>query len=391
MRPKPPSPLKGELVALALLACACSSPSDDPTYGEPGELVCDDGIPSPVILVDRQVATVGESVNSLRRFGDDAYVVESGSNTVAKLDLATGARTVHVDVGNERGPWEVWASEDELWITNYIANTVTIADRATGAVIDEISHPAFAQPSAITGTTDRVYVGNVEFAGTNDFGPGHVTVIDRETREVFGSIATQKKNPQHLEVVELSDGPRVVVVDSGAFLLDDGAFAGSDAAVEIWTETEEPLEPEVSVAELPLVDNRRVGSPGRPLKATGSDTLYFASGTGPFLFSLDAARGTWLRGSDDPIVIAQTTGDSLNHGAIDERGVIYITAFNEDALYLVDTTCDEVLAGPIPLEESSMLAGPYGLIPVERGDGRVDAFFVLSHAHELGRVRLRYE
>jgi len=381
--------VKRSLFAILLIACGQPPQGELP---EPGEVVCDDGIGAPVVVVDRRVDTVPELTNSLRHFGDETYIVHSGANTVSLLDLGSGEARELVDVGNERGPWEVWATDDELWITNYATSTVTVASRDTGAVIDEIGHPSLSQPSGIAGSETRIYVSNVEFSGTSEYGPGRVTVIDRTTREVFGSIATARQNPQHIEVVELSDGPRVVVVDSGTFDLDGGAFAGSEAAVELWTETDDAVAPHKEVAVLPLVDsNRRIGSPGRPLKAPDDDVLYFASGTASVLFSLDASTAKWLRGSDDPIEVGPTSTDSLNYAAIDERGVIYVAAFNEDAMYLVDTTCDALLSGPIPLEDSSMLAGPQGVVPIELGDGRVDAYFVLSHANELGRVRLRYE
>ena len=155
-------------------------------------------------------------------------------------------------------------------------------------------------------------------------------------------------------MIEIAGSPRLVVVDAGAIAFVDGlARAGSEAAIELWEETSDPLAPKRQFVPLPLrPDDPRIGLPGRPLHAPESGAIYLASATAPVLFRFDPATMRFVRGSEDPIVLADTRGDSLNHAAIDERGILYVTAFNEDALYLVDTACDQPLAGPLPLDEA---------------------------------------
>ncbi len=376
----------------SLLLCAivgCGTPVDPASTETPGPAVCEDGPATPVTEVERRAAVLGSAANGIRRADDALWIVESGSNTVTRFDLETETAETFVDVGNERNPWDLWVGPERIWITNFLADTVTIADRGTGEVLWEIDD-SLDGPAGITGTERYVYVGNVHFRGDNEYGTGSVTILDRATGEVLGSRRTARKNPQVLTTVETSVGERVVVVDSGAIRFDEeGAHAGTEAAVELWAETDDPTNPDVTAAILPLVEDSRIGIPGSPAHQKGSDVIYFASGTGPVVFALDARKGTWLRGASQPIELPGGGGDSLNHAAIDDRGVLYVTSFNHDALYLLDTRCDAMLGDPIELEASEMLGGPHGVVPV-RGDDGVDAWYAMSLANELGRVRLQF-
>jgi outer membrane protein assembly factor BamB len=367
---------------LSVLLLGCSGPSAPlDTVGPP---VCDGGANSPAATVERSVAVIGKGGNSIRRADDDLYVVQSLENTVAKFDLSTQQFETLVDVGNERNPWDLIIGTDEIWITNYLTNTVTVARRETGEVLVEIEHESFDGPAGIAALGQFVYVGNVQFDG-EEYGAGAVTVIDRRSREVLGSVATVRQNPQALDVV---DG-RLMAVDSGAFGFDDdGAFETGEAAIELWTPTEDPLQPDVETIVLPPTDDRTIGIPGRPADGNESPVVYFPSGTAPVVFALDLQTSQWRRGSDDPIRLYETTRDALHHAAMGADGVLYVTAFNEDKLFLVDTSCDEVL-DEVLLEDSTFLGGPHGVIPVSVADG-VDAYFVLSLANELGRVHMDF-
>ena len=366
---------RGILLIAVIVMSACTQTPSPIHPGGPG--VCRDGPRAPSAAVDRDVAVTGTSVQSMRRDRDEIFLVESGDNTVSRFDVATQSFDVLVDVGNGRGPWDVAVGEDELWITNFLANTVTVADRHTGELLEELAHDSLQGPAGIALLDRRVYVSNTQFRGDGQWGPGSVTVIDQDTRRVYGAAPTQQQNPQSLAAI----GDKLVVVSAGTFAHDGTKFVvGSEAAVEVWSPTGDPLLPERSVRVLPLADDRSIGVPGHPAHHNDSSIIYLPSATAPVVFAFDLETTTWTRGADDPIRLYETDDNALHHAAMGDDGVLYVTAFNEDALYLVDTSCDRVL-DRVQLERSSMLAGPHGVVPI--GD---EVYFVLAHANELGRV-----
>ncbi len=365
------------LLTVALAGCTRGTgPGGDIPAAGP---VCEAGPAARPLAIERGVGVLGATAQSIRRFGDFAYITESGSNTVSELDLESGELRTLVDVGNDRGPWEVWAYEDELWITNFVADTVTVADRETGDVLAEIRGPRLEKPAGIAGTDRYVYVGNTEYRGVNDYGPGSVSIIDREARELVATRPIGAPNPLHLDVASFSFGERVVVVASGEHRFDDGggAVAGSDGAVELWEETSVPEAPDVTTIEVPRSGaDDRVGLPGRPLRV--DDRIYLVSAAAPVVFEVDAAAGRLV---GEPTAFSDVAGDALHDATIDDRGVLWISSFNRDAIYRVDTRCGAVLGDPIPIGGGERLTGLVG--SVER-DGEVS--FVMSFANELGRL-----
>src|SRR5690554_1533701 len=142
-----------------------------------------------------------------------------------------------------------------------------------------------------------------------------------------------------------------------------------------------------------------MGAPGRPVLANSGQTIYFPSATAPALLKFDLNTRQWLRGSADPILLHQKEKAApLQHGAcnatLDARAIPYVSALNEAAVYLVDTACDEVLAGSIPVGTTdSQLEGPQDLAVVENdGDigGPTRVFFVTTLSNAMGKITLDY-
>ena len=151
-------------------------------------------------------------------------------------------------------------------------------------------------------------------------------------------------------------------------------------------ETDDPLAPEQTYHRL----ERRgvVGTPGRALPAPDGRHLYFASATAPVLFKLDVVAGEWVRGSDDPIELYEAGERALNRATIDDEGIVWVSAFNEERLYALDTRCDKPLGEPIELGASpEQLEGPLPLEVLRRG-GTKEIYYATSLSEVLGRVTL---
>ena len=51
--------------------------------------------------------------------GDVAWVVQSGDNTIGRLDVSTGRLDVdYIDIGDAHNPWDIASDGERLWISD---------------------------------------------------------------------------------------------------------------------------------------------------------------------------------------------------------------------------------------------------------------------------------
>ncbi len=386
----------GLAVAVLALVAGCGS-GDDFTYNLTGAApVCEAGQSGPTGRVTPVEYGLGLQSNVIRRQGDALWIVQSGSNSVARYNIETGSFDQHfIDVGDNRNPYDIAIAADEprAYVTNYNSDSLTVATTQTGDRIDEYGSDGLDNPSGIALTDDYLYVTNIEYGVGNPFGPGHVTILDRDTGEVVGTKKTAAKNPQAARRIETPRGTRIAIVDAGSIDQSGGspATAAGDGALELWKPNGNTSDDARTVHRLPVPGgNTRVGAPGRPAPTPDGRYLYFPSATAPVLFKFDLESNEWIRGTDDPIRVYESEGNSLHHAAIDSRGILYFSAFNEDAVYLVDTACDETLTGPIDVGRTrGLLEGPNSLAIWERGDD-LRVYFNTSISNALGYIEASY-
>lgn len=371
--------------------CACSAQATQEPVLLPKVAImgaCAHGLKSLEVQVEPQMFTLGVSPNEVVRSGDDLFIAESGSNTVSKVNVRTRTHTPSfIDVGNNKNPYNVSMDQEHVFITNYLAQSVTVADRHTGTVHKEITSPLFQGPSGVLVTNDLILVTNVNYRGaTKDYGEGSVVLIDKSSLKVLGAVHTQKKNPQYvIKLEDVASGVRVAVISTGALGKAQGRYTPrTPGAVEVFTFGEAVLEPKRELAPLELSTTwPSRGAPGQAMRSQDGAYLYVVSATAPVVFKLSLKDMTWSRGVDDPIVLYESSEDTLHHAALDqERGLMYITSFNKDELLLLDTACDEVVPTQLDLGHvPDLLEGPHGLVVHPLG-----VYFITSNSGVLGRI-----
>ncbi len=380
-------------LAVAAILAGCSEPAGPVDEPIPVAARCDGGVSSFEISVDREISAVGPSSNELVALDGDLLVVESGANHLSRYSPGRDALESFVDVGTERNPYAAAVDEAarEVWIANYASHSVTVADADTGQVLREIEGPGLRNPSAVALTEDFAYVGNVHYVGPPEgFGEGSVAVIRRATGAVEAEIATAFKNPQFLTVAEIHGEPTLVVSGGGAYQLGEEVRVISEGGLELFGLGDDPVEPAGEAFPLGQEDVGTVGAPGRPL--VRGERIYATSGNAPALFVFDLSHRAWEHDAGDPFWLYEDDGSDLTHSAaLADDGLLLVTAFNRDALYVFDVTCMEKLAGPIDLGRvANMLEGPRGIefLPGSADGAHRDAYFLYSIANALGRVRL---
>ena len=372
------------IICLSLAVSCGDSDANDPNPYPGGPAVCPSGPEAPAASVEGTFSQTKAGPNAVKYYRQHAYVVESLNNTISKVDLATGERTIWVDVGNDRNPYDMWIGTQRTYITNYLGNSLTVVETATGEVIREVESELFRNPSGVAEVDGRIYVSNVNYQGPGQpFGDGSIVVIDSDLN-VLGAIPTAQKNPQYLNGV--SD--MLIISDSGDTQFDQGIAIPKTGAVEFWTTNDAWDNPDKVV--VPLEPNGPYGAPGRPVLGHHAEVLYLGSGTGSAIFAIATGKTEWLFGPDDPIVLPGASGNALTQvvGAVD--GVVYAVSFNDDRFYGIDTSCFKVITGPIDLGTSTLVEGPIDAVLQPTGEGSIIVTSLMSVSNSLNRMILSW-
>jgi DNA-binding beta-propeller fold protein YncE len=293
--------------------------------------------------------------------------VHSGDNTVGRFDLAAGDYDADfVDVGDGRNPWALAESGGRVFVTNFVADSISVADGVSGALLGELEGVGLEAPTGIAAGAGVLVAVSSNFVGPG-YGEGTIHAL-RATDvapflEPIGTIKASALAP--IEVVFDAARGRFYVVNSGERRVDPqtGAFVPvSDGAVDIidLAALDDGLQDEDLVSiPLPISPAEPlVGAPSAVVLAPDGRTAYLPSSTSPALFKIDLERLEVLRGADDPIRAYLGEGSQLTNMVFGPDGLAYVTAFNQDALYLFDSGCDASIFGPVELGTSPLLEGP---------------------------------
>jgi sugar lactone lactonase YvrE len=409
----------GLLLALSLTACGSSDSTDETETGGNGDTstqdVVDDSSSMPSDgtepdeettsngggcrsvesqSVEKEVTSIGASSNQIVKDGDFLWIVESGDNVVSRYNLETDSYTSgFIDVGSGRNPYSIAIAKEarRVYITNFASDSITVADYDTGDVVQEIEAESLASPSGIALTESSIYVTNINLDG-REYGDGSVTVLKRSDFSTAGTLNTAQKNPQFVETVKINGNNTVIVAETGVISFGEGGSVSgvSEGAIEIWTEPSGDGQLEKTTLTIEnLESNPTLGGPGRIAITPDKSSAYVASGTAPVLFKVDLADKELERGVDNPIQMYETEGSSLDSIDIADNGILALTAFNKDALYLYDTDCDEKIAGPIDLATSSQLEGAQdiSIFPTDNG---YEGYFLMGLASRMGKATFSF-
>lgn len=385
--------MKSRVLILAMFIglAACSGEPSKVARELTTEAVCEGGAGEFDVYVERDLSPIGPSGNDVQITEEAVWIVESGSNSVSRFDRQTERfESDFIYVGSDRNPYAALVVDDEVWIANYLANSVSVADQKSGEIMVEIEDERLQRPSGFALGSSHIYVGNVNYLSRREgFGEGSVAVIDRQTKSVVGSFSTEFKNPQFLAVEEIEGEEMLFVSSGGAFdTAQEVVRVESEGGLEIFAINEDPISPPGKAFALGQAEIEVVGAPGRPLFTPDKWRVYLVSANAGAVFVFDVEDERWIYDAAKPLWLYESAGDATHRATMDHDGLLWITAFNKDGLYLLDTACDELIAPMIDLGQvENMLEGPQAIEVAQEGADRV-GYFIYSIANGLGRVRM---
>jgi YVTN family beta-propeller protein len=215
----------------------------------------------------------------------NAYIPNTGSNTVSVIDTATNTVTATIPVGSAPGSGvAVSPDSSKVYVTNAASNTVSVIDTATNTVTATI--PVGVSPFGVAVTPDgsKVYVANEDIAHPSGIvGPGTVSVIDTATNTVTATIPVGSA-PGGVAVTP--DGTKVYVAN--AFSNTVSVIATATNTVTTTIPAEDPAGVAVTPDGTKVYVTNNIESGTVSVIATATDTVIatiplhagFASATG---------------------------------------------------------------------------------------------------------------
>lgn len=321
--------------------------------------------------VDRRFATTDQVPQTIRIDGGRAFVVNSGSNNIQRIDLASSANSKSfVRFDNPDGeppanPWglSLYREGGRLLglVSGNLSGRVYIVDLDSGVVEARLSE-TFDAPQFVLVDGALGFVANTAYRYPS-WGEGSLSVVDLASRRVVRQLATCGRNPQSLLVA----GEWLVVVSSGTLVERDGRFLpGEGGCLDFFSRAEiaNASAPAFRLMVPPSRTRPEVGAPIDAALAPGGRWLYLSSATSATLFVVDLESRSLVRGAENPIRLADSDHNELLSIRSHPGGWLVVLRYNTDELLLVapDPNDASPVRTAIDLGESpSQLEGPVDL------------------------------
>ncbi len=243
----------------------------------------------------------------------DAYLTDSGSESVSVIDTATDEVVGEpIAVGSGPGGIAITPDGGRVYVANRLSGTVSVIDTATDEVVGEpIAVGLGSKPRGVAVTPDgkRVYVVAE--------GLDTVQVIDTATDEVVGEPIAVGSEPFGIAITP--DGTRAYVTDSG-----------SESVSVIDTATDEVVGEPIAVG----------ASPWGIAIAPDGGRVYEANLASGSISVIDTATDEVV---GEPIAVAVPTGIAITP----DGSRVYVGNHGSATVTVIDTASEETVGEPI--------------------------------------------
>ncbi|HHE38636.1 MAG TPA: T9SS type A sorting domain-containing protein [Candidatus Cloacimonetes bacterium] len=148
--------------------------------------------------VNNAFSVIGLYANRVILSEDFIYVVNSGDNSVQKIDLNSGETLANIPVENSSNPYDMIIHNGFAFVTGLFTSKVYKIDLSTDQVVDDIM--VGNSPEGMVVYDGKLYVANTNYIYPS-YNPGTVSVIDLNTFEVIETIDVEI-NPQAFTVAD---------------------------------------------------------------------------------------------------------------------------------------------------------------------------------------------
>jgi YVTN family beta-propeller protein len=268
--------------------------------------------------ITNNTAIVGDIPSRIYSHNNLLYVVNSTPAGISIISPLNDQIKKNISLPEGSNPWDMaFTGADKAYVTNLIANTVSVLDLESGELADPIS--VGTAPAGIIVVNNTAYVANS--GGYPSYSQSSVSVIDIE-RDLVIKTLKLPANPQ-----DLAAGPdgNIYVVCTGNYVNQFGKIV--------------KINPFADVDYSPLVVDTIVigGSPGDIVVTNGGITWLaeFGDGSNGFLYSYDIFSDSILNDSSDPVKVGNGAMQLFYDKKTDD---LYVNNFSDDNIQLLDAS-----------------------------------------------------
>ncbi len=233
--------------------------------------------------VNNVFCVLGSMPNRMELTSEFAYIINSGDNSIQKIDINTGNTITDIYIENSSNPYDIVIDEDYAYITGGMINKVYKIDLNTDSVESSIS--VGGNPAGMAILDGKLFVGNT------DYGTGYsncsVSVVDLETFSVEATIPTEV-NPQFLKTINGN-----IHVSCGGNWVD---IFGKICIIDPASNT--------------IMSTLDIGGVTSNFALMPNNTVYVADGFGTSLYAYDAETFEIIYDSSNPFTPGGTMVDS---------------------------------------------------------------------------------
>lgn len=279
--------------------------------------------------VTNHILSLGIVPNQVVVKGKKAYVVNSVSSNIQKIDRNADTTLGFIYVGAGKNPYNLtFADSQTAYVSNFSANTISKIDVINDTVLAE--YPIGQSPEGLLFYKGKLYVCNTGF-NPNDFsyGQGTVAVFDPALDSVV-TVINVGKNPQYIKA---DFQGRIHVICTGDYV----STFGISYVIN-------PVSNSV-VDSLPLggmPGQFSLGWPGSAFISAGGYT------TNGLVYSYSTLNDSVLHDDSNPIPVSLGASDV----AVDKLGPVYVACFSASTVDKIDyqgNPSDTFLVGDGPL------------------------------------------
>lgn len=142
--------------------------------------------------IDNSYVQLGTTPNLVDIVDNYGFVVNSGDNSVQKIDLNTGTSVSNIYVEDSANPWYAKVKDNYLYVTGFFTNKLYKISLDTEEIVAETL--VGQAPEGIEFFNGKVYV-SCTGGYVNNYQDSKVTILSEDNLEIISSISTSL-NPQ---------------------------------------------------------------------------------------------------------------------------------------------------------------------------------------------------